>query len=260
MSKKNKLSGEERFEEYYKALYQERWEGLKDSLLKEKESSIEIPNLKSPYYLDIASYKTASLLPVEPGMNVLDMCAAPGGKTLVIAKKLSGLGALTSNDRSPDRRERLRKVIHECLDDKECAISKVTGFDATSWGVYEKDVYDAILLDAPCSSERHVINSEKHLADWSPNRPKRLAITQYAMLSSALLAVKKGGYILYSTCSINPEENECVIEKLVKKHKEEVEFIPVDIDKSENLSYGNIVLPDRANGMGPMYACLMRKI
>ncbi len=259
MGKKNKESGFELFDSYYQAIYQSRWEKLKIALLSEKENSISIPDLHSPYYLDIASFETANLLPVEMGMNVLDMCAAPGGKTLVLANKLNGNGTLTSNDKSPDRRERLRKVVNQCLGEKKSSIVRITSYDASSWGVYEKNTYDAILLDAPCSSERHVICSEKYLSSWSISRPKRLAIQQYAMLSSALIAVKPNGYILYSTCSINPLENTDVIKKLDKKHHDEIEIIDFNLKDSEKLEYGRIVLPDCSLGKGPMYTCLIKK-
>lgn len=260
MAKKKKEStdGASRFEEFYKGIYQDRWESLKKALLEAKETQVAIPGLVSPYYVDQASLETASLLPVEEGMNVLDMCAAPGGKTLVLATKLKGTGSLTSNDRSPDRRVRLRNSISECLSESYRENIRVTGYDASSWGVYEEDAYDAILLDAPCSSERHVLNDEKHLSIWSPSRPKRLAILQYSMLSSALIAARSGAYILYSTCSINPDENANVIKKLFKRHPDEVEEIEIDIN-GEKLEHGMIVLPDKADGKGPMYACLVRK-
>ena len=122
----------------------------------------------------------ASLLPVSKGDRVLDMCAAPGGKTLSIALRLEGDGELISNDRSPDRRTRLKAVIEECLSEKEKSIIKVKGYDASSWCLYEREAYDAVLLDAPCSSERHVFLDPKHLSIWSPSRPKRLAKEQYA--------------------------------------------------------------------------------
>lgn len=260
MSKKNKApEGENKFNEFYGAIYGERWDSLKASLLLEKDTLVTIPGLVSPYYLDEASLLTASLLPVQEGSNVLDMCAAPGGKTLVLAMQLKGKGSLTSNDRSPDRRVRLKRVLEESLPEEYSSITKVTGFNAESWGVYEKDVYDYILLDAPCSSERHVIQDKKYLDQWSPTRPKRLSISQYAMLSSALLAAKEGAYILYSTCSINPGENDKVIARLFERHPDEVEEIDTTIQNSEKLTYGRIVLPDTANGQGPMYACLLRK-
>ncbi len=254
--KKNKEKSEVLFDSFYRAQYGDRWDSLKEALTKDKDTMMEIPDLLSPYYLDSVSYRTADLLPIKPGMKVLDMCAAPGGKTLVLLKKLKGDGLLISNDRSPERRERLRKTISQSLTEEERAISKVTGFDASSWGVYEENVYDAILLDAPCSSERHVINDKKHLEIWSESRPKRLAILQYSMLSSALIAAKKDSYILYSTCSINKNENEKVIEKLFKRHGDAVEEIRLDY--GERQEYGTLVLPDKSCGEGPMYACLLK--
>ena len=91
------------------------------------------------------------------------------------------------------------------------------------------------------------------------SRPKRLAKEQFALLSSALIVVKKGGYILYSTCSINPEEDEGVVEKLFSRHEQEVEEIPLDLETSERRMRGRIIMPDTSNGLGPMYACLLRK-
>ena len=255
--KKEKKSGPELFEEYYGSIWGERWESLRASLLEEKTDMACIPDTEPPYWLDQASLLTASLLPVTPGSSVLDMCAAPGGKSLVLARKIGKEGFLTANDRSPERRERLRKVLSSLKEELTPEI-KITGFNAESWGVYEKEAYDFILLDAPCSSERHVMTSPRHLEIWSPTRPKRLSVSQYAMLSSALLAAKKGAWILYSTCSINPGENEEVVEKLFSRHPGEVEEeeVPAWAEKRKR---GGLVLPDSKNGKGPMYFCLMRK-
>ena len=255
--KKDKKSGSQLFEEYYSLIWGERWESLRASLLEEKTEMTSVPNTDPPYWLDEASLLTASLLPVSEGSRVLDMCAAPGGKSLVLAQKTGKSGFLTANDRSPERRERLRKVLSS-LPSAITPEIKITGFNAESWGVYEKEAYDFILLDAPCSSERHVISSPAHLEMWSPNRPKRLSISQYAMLSSALLAARKGAWILYSTCSINPLENEEVVEKLFKRHPEEVEEGETP-SWAEKRKRGGLVLPDKGNGRGPMYFCLIRK-
>ena len=215
--KKNKQDASLLFDEYYGEIWCDRWQSLKEALKEEKDTQVSIDETNPPYWLDEASLLTASLLPVSSGSTVLDMCAAPGGKSLVLAKATGKTGFLTANDRSPDRRERLRKVLYSLRDDIRPEI-RITGFNAESWGLYEKEAYDAVLLDAPCSSERHVLNDEKYLSQWSPSRPKRLAISQYAMLSSALMAVKYDGYILYSTCSINPGENEEVVQKLFQRH------------------------------------------
>ena len=247
------------FDEFYKEIYSDRWERIKESFSLEKENVNLSDELKRPYFLDPASKMVASLLPVERGERILDMCAAPGGKTLSIALRLKGEGELVSNDRSPDRRIRLKTVIEECLCEEYRRIITIKGFDASSWCLYEQDAYDAVLLDAPCSSERHVYLDAKHLSLWSPSRPKRLAKEQFALLSSALIVVKKGGYILYSTCSINPEEDEGVVEKLFSRHEQEVEEIPLDLETSEKRMRGRIIMPDTSNGLGPMYACLLRK-
>lgn len=257
MARKKTESGEERFQEFYSSLYGERWQSLKEALLRETEEKVSPSSLLSPYYMDRSSLITASLLPVEPGMKVLDMCAAPGGKSLILALALCGRGSLTSNDRSPERRRRMKDVFSSCLPPSSVDI-KITGFNAESWGLYEKDEYDAILLDAPCSSERHVMKDSKYLSQWSPSRPKRLAVTQYAMLSSALIAVKKEGYILYSTCSINRGENEDVITKLFERHPDEVEEVAVS-NGGEKREHGTLILPDTSSGLGPMYSCLLRK-
>lgn len=259
MGKKNKQDPSLLFDQYYREIWCDRWLDLKEALKEEKNTQVSINETTPPYWLDEASLLTASLLPVSIGSTVLDMCAAPGGKSLVLARAMGKTGFLTANDRSPDRRERLRKVLYSLREDIRPEI-RITGFNAESWGVYEKDAYDYVLLDAPCSSERHVLNDEKYLSQWSPSRPKRLAVSQYAMLSSALMAVKVGGYILYSTCSINPGENEEVIQKLFNRHPLEVEESTDIPSWAERRKHGAMVLPDTSGGKGPMYFCLLKKV
>lgn len=265
MAKAEKASGEERFEQYYSEIYGSRWPVLREALLKETNPVSLSEKLKEPYYMDKASILAASMLPISENNTVLDMCAAPGGKTLSIALRLNGNGKLISNDRSASRRNRLISVLDTCLSPELRAIVKVTGHDSTTWSLHEKDAYDRVLLDAPCSSERHVLTDKKALAIWSPNRPKQLAIQQFAMLAAALDAAKDDAYILYSTCSICPLENEMIIEKLLRKRQgrfEEVDLKglhPELNDSAESLSHGYIVLPDVQDGAGPLYFCLIRK-
>ncbi len=285
ISKKDALqTGAERFNLYYESLYKERWQALKTSMLEESKP-ISLANaienaqnfMEEPYFMDMASILAASILPIKEDDKVLDMCAAPGGKTLVLAIKLKGTGTLISNDRSSARRSRLIKVVESCLKPQFRTNIKITSHDSTQWSLHEKDAYDCILLDAPCSSERHVINDEEALSIWSPTRPKRLAIQQFAMLAAALDVAVEGAYILYSTCSINPIENEMNIEKLAKKRKSLFEEVPISnlevmlknsefqLNKEfnslhiEKLSHGSIIMPDTSNSCGPLYFCLLRK-
>ncbi|MBR6085245.1 MAG: RsmB/NOP family class I SAM-dependent RNA methyltransferase [Spirochaetales bacterium] len=265
MAKREKPSGGQRFEQYYGEIYGQRWPVLRDALLRNPNPISFSDRLIEPYYMDRASILAVSILPISENNTVLDMCAAPGGKTLSIALRLNGKGSLTANDRSASRRNRLINVIHTCLPEELRSIIKVTGHDSTKWALYEKEAYDRILLDAPCSSERHVLTDPSALSIWSPNRPKLLAIQQFAMLASALYAAKGGAYILYSTCSICPLENEAVIEKLHAKRKglfEEVDMTSSypDLENlSEKLKHGRIVLPDTQDGAGPLFFCLIRK-
>ena len=265
MGKTKHTQGQERFESWYSGIYRERWPVLREALLKETNPVSLSDRLQTPYFMDKASILAASMLPISENNSVLDMCAAPGGKTLSIALRLNGHGLLVSNDRSASRRNRLIKVLDDCLSPELRAAVKVTGHDSTTWSLHEKDAYDRILLDAPCSSERHVLTDPKALSQWSPNRPKQLAVQQFAMLAAALDATRDGGFILYSTCSICPLENEQIIDKLAKRRAgrfEEVDLLqthPELKDLSEGLHHGRIVLPDVQDGSGPLYFCLIRK-
>jgi len=261
MGKKQKeKEGEKLFDLHYQDIYGERWPTLRKALLEERKPVAFNENLEATYFLDEASIVAARLLSVQKGDQVLDMCAAPGGKSLVLASSLQGSGHLVANDRSATRRGRLKIVLKNHLPELWQLSVEVTAHDASKWGLYEQEVYDRILLDAPCSSERHVLNDAKALHMWRPSRPKALAIQQFAMLAAALEAVKIEGFILYSTCSIEPSENEGVIEKLFVKRAGRFEIEHISVPEAEKLLYGSIMLPDRANGRGPLYFCLIRRV
>jgi len=161
---------------------------------------------------------------------------------------LAGTGRLVSNDRSSDRRARLRRVVEEHLPPRSRANVTITGHDASTWGLHEKEIYDRILLDAPCSSERHLIHSPVHLAQWSPGRTKALARQSMAMLCGALEALKPGGWLLYSTCSISPEENEALLERFEAKRR-----------GCWSLAEKELILPDEFEGEGPLFWALIQK-
>ncbi|CAM9337707.1 unnamed protein product [Chrysoparadoxa australica] len=186
----------------------------------------EATGLTSYYLMDLASVVTAAALGVQPGDVVADFCAAPGGKTLILAEGLrpEAGGRLVSNDSSRKRRERLKRVVREYVPQEVLSHVKVTGFDASRWFFYEKGVYDRILVDAPCSSERHLLEEghQEYLRDWSRQRSKRNAATQRSILSSALQAAKEGGLVLFSTCSINPKENDGVVAQMLRRGSAEV--------------------------------------
>ncbi|HHX15158.1 MAG TPA: RsmB/NOP family class I SAM-dependent RNA methyltransferase [Fibrobacter sp.] len=251
------------FFDFYSRHYGDRWPLLLEAFL-EKTNSIKLQFSDSlePYFLDEASQFAAQCLEVEPGMSVLDMCAAPGGKSLVLASTLAGEGTLQCNDRSPERRIRLQHALENTLPADWRSIIKVTGYDASRFGLHCKESYDRILLDAPCSSERHVVQSPKHLAQWSEKRTKRLSIEQGSLLASAVDALSVGGVVVYSTCALSPLENDAVVQKIMKKRKGKIRLMEISLgfEGAERTEFGVHILPDRCKGRGPIFCAKLEKI
>lgn len=246
------------FEDFYEDMYESRWPQLKHALLGDS-AYYELKTAGDAYFLDEASYYTALQLAPQPGERVLDMCAAPGGKTLVLLHRFPDI-ELIANERSSTRRDRLHRVLRQHLTAGQLQRVSVTGFDARVWFQHEQAAYERILLDVPCSSERHILHSDSHLKKWSPARSKHLAIQAFAMLASALEVVKPGGLIVYSTCALSALENDGVIQKMYKKRAGRFELQSLHLPFGEQTRYGWQVLPDTAEGRGPMYAAGIRKI
>ena len=155
---------------------------------------------------------------------------------------------------------------------------EVTGYDAATLPRYRQACCDRILLDAPCSSERHVITDAKYLACWTPARVKMLAQRQWALLSAAFLLLKPGGFLVYATCALTDAENDGVVQKLLKKYGKEAAVhngaaaAPYAADTetaagndtkliaSEKTLFGRRFLPDTCTGAGPLYFSLIEKI
>lgn len=210
------------FDRYYEELFAGRWPALKEALLASPAMVSLSDGLRAPYYLDRASIVAARALRVRPGERVLDLCAAPGGKSLILALAAGPAGSLTANDRSSERRARLRRVLAEHLPPELLARVRVTGHDASRWGLHERGLYDRVLADVPCSSERHLVASPRLADGWSPARTRHLAIQAYAILAAALDAARAGGVVLYATCALSPLENDEVIAKLLERRGPEV--------------------------------------
>lgn len=208
--------------------------------------------LLSGYVMDAASVVAARTLDVQPNENVLDLCAAPGGKSLVLLEALGDSGRLTLNDRSRRRAARLRAVLQQYAPEAMRKRVVVTTHDACRWGLYRPAEYDALLLDAPCSSERHVLGDGAELGKWSVARVRRLAIDQYAMLASAVTSLKPGGRVVYCTCSLTPAENDDVVRRLVVKQRQGVRVAEVSAPFGERTEFGWQIHPD-LHGAGPIY-------
>ena len=276
-SAKQKLSGAQGFEEYYRDLYGQRWDALKESFAGEG-SAVEyhVSGARESYFLDSASVLAALCLPLENATDLLDLCAAPGGKTLVLASRMDGDAKLSSNERSPERKHRLSTVVENCLPPEISERVKTSCSDGATWCTRQSECFDRILLDAPCSSERHVIADPKYLNTWSPSRIKTVTTEQWALLSSAYRLLRPQGILLYSTCALCPEENDGMIERLYKKFNKDgtafrllepapqlsqiSAFVPaLTLPGFEKTKYGYMIMPDRQKGAGPIYFSIISK-
>jgi len=212
-----------------------------------------------PFYkMDPASIAAARALEVQDGDTVLDMCAAPGGKTLVLAEGLGPTGQMVANELSPKRRFRMMAVLKRYLSEEARARVDVRGFDGALYGLKKPETYDRILLDAPCSGDRGLLHKPVELENWSPKRAKNFAIRQYALLASAFSALKPGGRLVYSTCALSPFENDGVIEKLGKKKPGLFQVKKTTGVLGEETEYGRLILPDRHQA-GPIFFAVVEK-
>ena len=266
-----KLSGADGFEAYYSNLFGERWQAIKESFSLEPDYAEWKAGGEKPYFLDSASVRAAVSLPLENAMDILDLCAAPGGKTLVLASNMNSEANLLSNERSPERKNRLANTVRDCLPPEIQERVTVICKDGAQMCLKNEEKFDAILLDAPCSSERHVLADPKYLSEWSPSRIKTLSMAQWALLSSAWRMLRPEGYLLYSTCALSPDENDNVVAKLLKKFDNAKlcepkislnykNFTQSELPEYEKTEFGAHVLPDKAGGAGPLYFCLLQKI
>lgn len=286
----------ESFQNFYREQWGERWAGL-DQSLRQAETQVarrnhfadvsveglrpfgpefahcfepndslrrELPRgsegLLGFYLMDPASVWIARALNVQPDDVVLDLCAAPGGKSLCLIEALaSGSGEILANEPSPGRRERLMKVIQQYVPRDVRERVRVTGKEGGLFSKSHPETFDRILVDAPCSGERHLLENQKEMTVWSPSRSKRLAQEQYALLSGALEALKLGGTIVYSTCALSHLENDAVLEKFLKKKGDRADVTELPLpDGAERTRYGVQFLPDRL-GYGPLFAAQIVK-
>ncbi|MEP9411479.1 MAG: RsmB/NOP family class I SAM-dependent RNA methyltransferase, partial [Candidatus Brocadia sp.] len=160
---------------------------------------------------DRAAMKVAQFLKIEETNTVLDMCAAPGGKTTHIAELLRNTGWIYALDISA---KRLQLVKENCMRMGIHNISIVCG-DASHGKVPFRIKFDRVLIDAPCSNTG--VLSRRVEARWRIKEDDlyKLASLQYSILKAGASLLKSDGYLVYSTCSIEPEENQDIIKKFI---------------------------------------------
>ena len=174
-------------------------------------------HLAGLFYMQEPSASSAvEVLDVQPGDWVLDLCAAPGGKSTQIAAKLRHTGFLVSNEIEMKRAAILMSNM-ERMGFSECMVTNGHPKDLCS---QTKEWFDRVLVDAPCSGEGMFKKHSKAMEDWSEEHVQACAQRQLQILDSAYLALKPGGTMVYSTCTYAMEENEQVIWKFLKEHED----------------------------------------
>lgn len=169
------------------------------------------------YYLQEPSAMTpAELFNINESDKVLDLCAAPGGKSTELAAKLGGTGVLVSNDISASRAKGLLKNI-ELLGITNSIVLSETPEKLMN---YFAEYFDKILVDAPCSGEGMFRKDPSMIKNWKEDSVDYYSDIQKNILPSAAKMLKPGGYMLYSTCTFSPEENEMIISEFLDNHKE----------------------------------------
>jgi 16S rRNA (cytosine1407-C5)-methyltransferase len=171
------------------------------------------------YIQDPASAAAAYALAPEPGDWVLDLCAAPGSKTTLLAERMRNQGALVANDVAI---KRIRGLIFNLRRMGVANTAVIKSFGEQLGNIYF-ETFDKVLLDAPCSALGTLHKSPEVLSWWSFRRSGQLAREQAGLLYSGLKALKPGGTLVYSTCTLAPEENEFVIDDALSR-------FPVDLE------------------------------
>ena len=175
------------------------------------------------YYIQEASAMAPAVLcGAQPGERILDLCAAPGGKSTKLAASLRGRGLLVANEIHPDRARVLSANIERMGVRNAVVTNETPQRLASRFPVF----FDRIVVDAPCSGEGMFRKEEEALLNWSMENVYRCAARQEEILEEAASMLRPGGTLIYSTCTFAPEENEAVIFHFLADHPEfDVEII-----------------------------------
>ncbi len=257
--KMKNLLGDE-FESYLKSFDEKRYYGLRANTLKiepeelEKRLDFKLEKVKwcregfyykeddrpakHPYYnaglfyiQEPSAMSTGSMLNIEQGDRVLDLCAAPGGKSTQAGAKLKNQGILVSNDISASRCKALLRNI------EAAGISNAVVTNETPDKLARKfqGFFNKIIVDAPCSGEGMFRKDKDSVKSWKEHKTEVCRSLQRDILKNAAKMLSGGGIIAYSTCTFAPEENEGMINEFVSEHED---FEILEVDKSRGFDRG----------------------
>uniref|UniRef100_A0A8C1G3K3 NOP2/Sun RNA methyltransferase 3 n=1 Tax=Cyprinus carpio TaxID=7962 RepID=A0A8C1G3K3_CYPCA len=226
--------------------------------------------LKQYYLLNAASLLPVLSLNVKEGEHVLDLCAAPGGKSLAVLQTATP-GLLHCNEVDQHRHDWLLKTLESYVPPAQQHLLSVTHLDGRSIGSMRPGAYDKVLVDAPCSNDRSwLYTPDTHQGEMWLKERTQLPLLQKELLCSALAAVRPGGVVVYSTCTMSRAENQSVVEAVLASYQG-VELLELEQHLIDSLSdhfcfahfhpsVGQLVIPQKGKTWGPMYVSRLRRI
>ena len=225
------------------------------------------------YLMDAASVLPVLALDIQLNDKVADYCAAPGGKALLMALTLRP-SHLFLNDKSLSRTSRLKNVFNTYIPDIQSIKNTIHYNQEDAKTLVKPDTFDKILIDAICTNDRHSVSENDN--NWfKPSRLQeriKLPEEQMGILFAGLLSLRKGGSLVYSTCSLSPIQNDGVVHMALKKIWQETNHIYAVCDLKETLrplrgvyrlnyfKYGTQVVPFMPSNCGPMYVSKIKRI
>uniref|UniRef100_A0A8C5LN15 5-cytosine rRNA methyltransferase NSUN4 n=1 Tax=Leptobrachium leishanense TaxID=445787 RepID=A0A8C5LN15_9ANUR len=224
--------------------------------------------LKDYYVLNASSLLPVVALDVRDGERVLDMCAAPGGKSVAILQCAS-TGSLHCNEPDIDRSRRLKKTLASFVPTTLLNLINLSELDGQLIGKFHSQLYHKVLVDAPCSNDRSWLFSSCNVqATTRISQRTMLPLRQTELLRSAIRALCPGGYVVYSTCTLSRAENSDVIANILNTCRD---VVPVDLSDlatklsheftfSPGIPHGLLVLPDEGKSWGPMFVAKLKKL
>lgn len=206
------------------------------------------------YVQEVSSMLPPIILNPQPGERVLDISAAPGSKTTLLSQLMMNRGMVVANDVDVGRTSALASNV----DRLGCVNVIITQYDGSLFGEKYPDYFDRVLVDAPCSAIGTIYKNKEVAKWWSWKNVQKLVRVQRRLIESGFKALKPGGRMVYSTCTITPQENEEVVDFLLNKYPDArvVDFLLQFEHRPDSKGYGKLIW---YGDMEPFYISLIEK-
>lgn len=210
------------------------------------------------YVQNASSQLPPHLLAPEAGERILDLCAAPGSKTGQMAAMMENEGEIVAVEKVRGRFYKLKANME--AQGATCVTAWI-GDGARVWQS-ETEAFDRVLVDVPCSTEgRFLVSDPETMRYWSKRKINEMRAVQRRLLFSAIMALKSGGSLVYSTCTFAPEENEAILAKALKTFGDKIEIVDAGLPQTGPLAENTTPALSEWNGKAfPEAVCHARRV